>query len=74
MKIEDLHEALARELGGAGDIVQIIPQACEDCELWAAGAGCFRKKGKELKKCEDFVPFDRCGCAFIDGKWYTNGD
>jgi hypothetical protein len=71
IKIGDLHEMLAKELGGAEKIIQIVPMACEDCELWAAGAPCFRKRGKELDDCEDFIPFDRSGCVYIGGKWFT---
>jgi len=54
-------------LWGSKKEAELIQPACDDCELRAAGAPCPVDKDG----CEDFVPFNRKNCVFIDGEWWS---
>ena len=45
----------------------VIAKQCKDCELFHVGAPC--NIVDDGRDCDGFIPFDRKGCSYIDGKW-----
>ena len=48
-------------------VKEAVKPNCEDCDLFMNGAPC----PHDYTYCEDFVPYDKSGCVFIDGKWWS---
>jgi len=48
-------------------IKNLIYPNCETCVLWETRAS----RSCDFDHCEDFIPYDKGGCVFIDGKWWS---